>query len=231
MICDGYNRIGAVNGDRFVYRPLTRFDRRRLECELKNLPELLAEKWERQIVERQIVVAEWDCSVHDMDDDTYRTVATLVLGYDNDAEEIADEENIAAFVYLRERWPWLATTSCGSCRAWLYDPVAGHLYRNNVDGEMEPIRRPPGYPILCEGGWCPKGHWSKPVELSEKNQLALQYHETASAATDDPIVSRTRKVIEDAIGSARADSQTDGRAEGRSRPADQPGRHGLRRSG
>jgi hypothetical protein len=230
MIHDGHNRVGSVNGDAFVYRSLLRQDRRCLEALFSDLSPLLAEKLERQIVEAQIVVADWDCSVRDMDDETYRTVAELVLGYGNDEQEIADETNLAQFVELRERYPWLANTSCASCRKWLYDPVAGKLFQNNVDGEMQPIPRPDGYPLLCEGGSCPKGHWSRPVELSEKNKLALQHYET-TAGGDDPIVGRTRKVIEDAKCRARADAEADGRAKGRSAVADQPRRHGLRRTG
>lgn len=232
MILDGYNRTARLSsGDWFVYRALGRHDRQRLEHELKDLPDLLAEKLERQIVEGQIVVADWECSVRDMDDETYCTVATLVLGYGNDEQEIADETNLADAVFLRERYPWLANTSCASCRKWLYDPVAGKLFQNrNEDGEMQPLPRPEGYPLLCEGGACPKGHWSRPVELSETNKLALQYYET-TAGGDDPIVGRNRKVIEDAKCRARADEEVAGRAKGRSAVADQPRRHGLRRTG
>ena len=228
---DGYNRSACLsNGDWFVYRPLNRHDRQALESELGQLPELIAEKWERQIVERQIVVSHWECAVTDFSDDLYRELATLVLGYGNDEQEIADEQNLADGVYLRSRYPWLANTSCASCRAWLYDPVAGKLFENNIDGEMQPLPRPEGYPLLCEGGVCPKGHWSNPVELSAKNKLALQYYET-SAGADDPIVQRNRRVIEDAVSRARADCESDGRAEGRGAAADQSRRHGLRRAG
>lgn len=226
---DGYNRSGALsNGDWFVCRPLNRFERQALERELGGLPELLAEKWERQIVEQRIVVAQWDCAVADMDDTTYRELATLVIGYGSDEREVADESNLAEFVYLRERWPWLATTSCASCRKYLYDPVDGKLFENNMDGEMQPLLRPEGYPILCENGVCPKGHWKSPVELSEKNRLALQYCETTTGG-DDPIVQRNRRVIEDAVDRARADAEADGRAKGRSPAPHQPRRHGLGR--
>jgi hypothetical protein len=231
VIYDGYSRIGCVNGDQFLYRPLLRQERQYLEALFRDCTDLLAETIEKQIVEERILAAEFGCSIADFDDETYRTVATQVLGYGNDEQEIADETNLADAVYLRERSPWLAKTSCASCRKWLYDPVAGKLFQNNVDGEMQPIPRPEGYPLLCEGGTCPKGHWSKPVELSPKNQLALQHYETTAGGADDPIVGRTRKVIEDAKRRARADAEADGRAKGRSAVADQPRRHGLRRTG
>lgn len=232
MIHDGYLRIARFNGDQFVYRPLLRHERNGLETLFRDLSPLLAEKLERRLVEERIVAAEWDCAVADMDDEMYRELATLVLGYGNDEQEIADEQNLDAAVYLRERYPWLFNTPCSACRKWLYDPVAGRLFQNNVDGEMEPIPRPEGYPLLCEGGTCPKGHWSNPVELSEKNRLALQHYETSSGV-DDPIVQRNRKLIEDAQRRARADAEADGRAKGGGHASDQPRRHGLgrRRSG
>jgi hypothetical protein len=227
---DGYNRSACLsNGDWFVYRALTRHDRAALESEFRNLPALIAEKWERQIVERQIVVSHWDCAVADFEDDLYRELATLVLGYDTDEQEIADETNLANGVYLRTRWPWLFNTPCSACRKWLYDPVAGKLFQNNVDGEMQPLPRPDGYPLLCEGGTCPKGHWSNPVELSEKNKLALQYCETFAASSDDAVASRNRRVIQNAVDRAREDVEVDGRAEGGGHASDQSRRHGRGR--
>lgn len=180
MTFDGQHVAGEVNGDQFIYRPLRKGERERLYAEMRGMPERIAERWEREVVENRIVVAEWDCSIRDMDDETYRNVATCVLGLDNEQQEQSDEANLTECVRLWESHPWLRNTSCESCRKWLYDPLTGHLHRNNYDGELEPVPRPAGWPLPCDAGLCPKGHWKNPVEMSEKNRLALQCYEETS---------------------------------------------------
>lgn len=209
MIFDGHNVASEVDGDQFIYRPLRRGERERLWTEMSNMPTRIADRWEREIVESRIVVSEWACSIHELEDWKYRDIATLVLGVDNNEQEQADETNLADCVRLYEQYPWLRDVSCESCKAWMYDPLKGHVYQNNVTGELEAVQRPQGWPVPCESGACPKGHWTNPLELSPKNRLALQHYEETAG---DGITGRTRRVIEDAKRSARANGQTDGGA-------------------
>lgn len=194
MIRDGYQEIGTLStGDRFVYRPYLQADRVAIRNLLDGIPELLANELLASLIEKQIIASEWETDIRDWPDDLCNELTRIVLGIGRDEQEVADEKNLHDGLVLRTRYPWLAKVSCEQCRHWWYSPLNGRTAKR----EGQALKRIPGTPLLCEGGDCPKGHWSDPVQLSERNELAVRWCETYPA-TDDPIDARNRRVIRDA---------------------------------
>ena len=223
MTLDGFNECAEVNGEMFVYRPFTRHDRKAIAQQLLALPGRMAEKLERQLVASRIVCSEWGCLVKDLSDDLYREVLEITFGVGRDEQEVQDETNLADGVYLEVRYPWLAKTSCKSCKHWWWNPLTGELARQ----EGDPLRRPEDQQLMCEVGRCPKGHWQNPIELSPKNRLAYEHWKTCSALPDDPIVNRNARIIQESTDRARADADAARRSGTGSRDSRQPGGDGF----
>ena len=212
------------NGDGLLFRPYTRDDRASIRALLSSVPELLGNKLLADLIERQIVAAEWETDIRDWPDDLCNELMEIVLGVGRDELEVADEKNLHDGLVLRSRYPWLSKVSCEQCRYWWYSPTNGRTAKRNG----KPLKRIPGTPLLCDEGGCPKGHWSDPVQLSERNELAVRWCETYPA-TDDPIDARNRRVMRAVLDESSREA-TDGGAGRGSRAAPQH-RHAAGRTG
>jgi hypothetical protein len=102
--------------------------------------------------------------------------------------------------------PVVACRSCVACRAYQHGdniPVGETQWTFGAvqkDAQGNPRPRPRGSKPPCEMNKkaCPKGHWSRPIELSETNWQALTYHdecEAVGAWPDDAIVRRNAAII------------------------------------
>lgn len=117
------------------------------------------------------------------------------------AQERNDVDNLRRGIVLVAKYPHLLHVTCQQCRYWHYDPIDGDL----ATREGEPLRRIPGSVLMCETrDGCPRGHWSKPVELSEKNRLAWEHYKLCRATNHwpaDAIVQRNAAIITKALES------------------------------
>jgi hypothetical protein len=110
--------------------------------------------------------------------------------------------------------PETATRNCGHCREWLYDERTGEVMAHRHTGD--PMRR--GLvPVPCEGErGCPKGHWSKPLELTPTNLRVYRHYLTCKAVGDFPNDSIVRenaaciRAAEESVERIRADRVGEG---------------------
>lgn len=97
---------------------------------------------------------------------------------------------------LRLLHPEISGVSCDDCKLFLFDLKTGKKELHCG----EPIARPKGTKPPCDFGpdQCPKGHYSKPKELSRKN-LRAYFHYLKCKATntfpDDELVRRNAAFI------------------------------------
>lgn len=93
--------------------------------------------------------------------------------------------------------PHVASRSCEACRKFKFNDEIKEgrwvFAKEPTDFRGKPLPRYDGDNPPCEKDrdGCPKGHWSAPVEISLKNQLAWQHYRECKAVCqfpDDPIV-------------------------------------------
>lgn len=107
-------------------------------------------------------------------------------------------------VVLELLHPLIAARSCDDCRKYLYDdgPEGNHLPVCRIEGQPEPRGRAPVPCDVDRQNGCPKGHYSTPRSLNDRNRQAYDHHKMLRAARrplpDDPIVLRNAALIEDA---------------------------------
>jgi len=75
---------------------------------------------------------------------------------------------------LRILHPLVAFRDCGHCRKYQYSEETGQPLRRKTTGEL--IERGAGSVLPCDKQRCVKGHWTKQKSLSQKNQVAYNYH-------------------------------------------------------
>lgn len=219
MILDGGTILCSLsNGDRFLCRPFRKADRAAIKQTLEGVPEILGQQLIADLVESRIVKSEFETDIREWPDELCDELMRITFGVGRDEQEVADEANLRAGTVLATRTPWLAKVSCEQCGHYWYDPLVGRTAKR--DGV--PLRRIPGTPLACDSGRCPKGHWSNPVQFTERNALAFQWCSTRPPSSD-PVDARNREVINDAVQSAKGSQRTDGAAGGRGRPT---GEHG-----
>lgn len=83
---------------------------------------------------------------------------------------------------LQSEHPQVAYRDCDDCRKWLYDEDASKPERK-LDRQGNPIRRTQHHACLCERpSGCPKGHWSKPKEMTKQQRQLLDFHASVRAS-------------------------------------------------
>lgn len=81
--------------------------------------------------------------------------------------------------------PEVAFRSCDDCRKWFYDEKTGKP-RTSRDGSRLP--RLKESTLACVADRCPKGHYSKPIQLSIADRVVLDLYR-ASRATGGAVLS------------------------------------------
>lgn len=110
--------------------------------------------------------------------------------------EQTDLRNLITGAKLRMSHPKLADLSCNTCRKWWIDADTYEICRIGGD----PLSRPAHAELMCdtETG-CPKGHWSDPLSLSDKNTKTWNYYwewQTVGCPFPDcPIIRRNWKYL------------------------------------
>lgn len=96
----------------------------------------------------------------------------------------------------------IAHRPCDTCRKFLFDdgPEGTHDVVERIPGHPEPRGRMPTPCELDPKKGCPKGHWSRPQSLNERNRQAYQFHQMYRAAgipvPADPIRLRNALLIQ-----------------------------------
>lgn len=75
--------------------------------------------------------------------------------------------------------PEVAFRSCDDCRKWYYDEETGEPRVSVRTGER--LERLKESTLLCVMDKCPKGHYSKPIELSEADRQVVDLYRAAKA--------------------------------------------------
>lgn len=189
MIPDGHNLLHQTGGYAFVYRPFTAEERASLKLCLLDLPDELFRKAVHQIIDRHIVVADWEQGTEQLPPAVFQEVFHVVTSH------LANEKNLFDGACLALEYPHLANTTCRSCLAWWWNPLTGKLHR---DAAGNPIRRQSSSVLLCqtpEG--CPKGTPEQPTEFTPENAKAFQHYQMAGGqgCPDDNIVRRNWAII------------------------------------
>lgn len=192
MIADGQNRLHHTSGFAFVYRPLTPHQRAAYRRELLDLPADLFRIAIHQIIDRQIVFADWEHGTAQLPPEVFAEVFRVVTSQER------DETNLYRGACLALEYPALASTSCASCRHWWWNPLTGELFKDNAGN---PVRRQKESVLLCqtpEG--CPKGTPDNPTEFTPENAAAFQHYQMAGGqgCPDDELTRRNWAVIRQA---------------------------------
>lgn len=205
MIFDGYNETVELGKHTLVYRPLTEDERLQLAAIIARAGESDAAEIHERFVTKHIVF--W--SGPQTDD-----ILPILEG--NADREKRDAENLYVGTLLQARWPHLGLGfDCRTCQTKWYIPRANKFA---LRGE----HRPEDQPVPCETTTgCPRGHYSDPVCLSPKNEMAFKHYRRCVATgsfPDDPIVSRNAAIIRKALNDAARGVDPETRSEPHSRP-------------
>ena len=122
---------------------------------------------------------------------------TQLLEYPHEQQDL---DNLLQGVRLYLTQPLLAVRTCDTCREWWFDEETGLVSKRA--GECLP--RPSHAPTACDTDrGCPKGHYSNPQGMSDKNQRAfnhyLEWKAVGCPHPECPIIRRNWMYIEGLI--------------------------------
>lgn len=118
--------------------------------------------------------------------------------------------NLKDGVAIRLTNPSVAARDCSHCRKFCYDEKTGEQQFRDA-AKTKPIERGKAPPPCELSIGCPKGHWSDPKTLSEKNWRAYIHYCECKAVGEfpsDPVVRQNAGIIravEDAAQRQRDD--------------------------
>lgn len=90
--------------------------------------------------------------------------------------------------------PQVAFRDCSHCRQWEYDETTGEPIKRKNRKTLTARRSP----LPCERDKCPKGHWTRPIAITQQNLEAWQHYRECKAVgdfPDDPLVRRNAAII------------------------------------
>lgn len=217
LIPDGYTRLVKLRSQGRVMVALSRplpLRQARLHLQLlRQLPKALSRRRLNKLLRQQAILEPRDS---DSFDDFLRgmevselQVAARSLLFSPTAVE--DARNLLAGVSLEVRHPHLAKVTCDQCRDWWFDPIEGTTVKDQ-DGNA--ARRESRDDVLCNTlTGCPRGHFTNPVSLSDKNRQAWRHFQECDAVgrfPDDPMVAFNASVIRDVLEREDRRARTDG---------------------
>lgn len=193
MITDGYTETGVFGDTVLEYRPMLHAER----VAVLRRASLMTSEEERsraiwQNLMWRVVFAspprhEWAASLD---------IIKAMMGIGKTLQEREDADNLYEGAKLYFQHPRLMNVSCDDCRKWEFYPMTG-LYQMSRTGNR--VERDPDDKVLCDTTiGCPKGHYTAPKMLSEKNKRALRFDLECRAVShwpNDQIVSRNARVI------------------------------------
>lgn len=100
--------------------------------------------------------------------------------------------------------PEVATRSCQDCRAFVYNEETGERETYH-DGR--PVKRAGKPPCEAPEGYCPKGHWENPIELTADNLKAYRHFRRCEAVgrfPEDESVEANATIIRSVIERTKA---------------------------
>lgn len=111
--------------------------------------------------------------------------------------EKQDLQNLKQAGSMMLRNPRLGLRSCELCKQWWFDEDTGLVVKIGPQN----LRRPAHAPLACDTiRGCPKGHWSKPIELSDRNRKAFEHwvanRDSGCPAPHDAILKRNWRWLE-----------------------------------
>lgn len=129
-----------------------------------------------------------------VDPDLQQEVSEILIGWQTEA---GDMKNLRQSALLMMKHPLLGIRSCQLCKTWWFDEDTRKIV--NIGGVN--ARRPAHAAVACDtDAGCLKGHWSNPVELSDKNKKAwehwLEWRSVGCPRPYDAIMRRNWKWLE-----------------------------------